>query len=113
MEPQRIGGAVQAKATAQRRQTGLGFAPAGWLVSSAKWSGHAPRWGGLQAAPRRPRTPAAQVEDIIKRVRFREGVVYSDSEDVSEHERLDYEEDSAEAGEIREEEDEWWTVGGV
>ncbi|KAJ1104265.1 hypothetical protein NDU88_001677 [Pleurodeles waltl] len=31
MEPWRVGGTVRAKAIAQRRQTGLGVAPTGWL----------------------------------------------------------------------------------
>ncbi|KAJ1149466.1 hypothetical protein NDU88_002274 [Pleurodeles waltl] len=98
MAPRRGEGTVRVKASARRSHTRSGFAPTSGMVSRAKRPGHASGGEGPQAVPRRPRTPAVRVKDLIKRARLGEGWGDTDWEDAGEDERLDYDEDSVEEG---------------
>ncbi|KAJ1140270.1 hypothetical protein NDU88_006627 [Pleurodeles waltl] len=100
----RGGEAVRAKKVVTRYHTGSGFAPPSGRVSKGKRPGYASQREGPKAALRRPRIPAVQLEDIIKKARFGSGTRDPDSEELESGDSLDFDEDSVEEGEIRDEE---------
>ncbi|KAJ1174898.1 hypothetical protein NDU88_000189 [Pleurodeles waltl] len=107
----RGGKVVRAKEVVTQCTTGPGFAPPSGRVSKGKWPGYASQRGGHKTALRRPRIPAAQLEDIIKKERFGSGTWDTDTDEIESGDSLDFDEDSVEEGEIRDEEV-WWATGG-
>ncbi|KAJ1160636.1 hypothetical protein NDU88_001131 [Pleurodeles waltl] len=66
----RGGKAVRAKELVQQRAAGPGFAPPSGRVSEGKRPGYASQGKGHATALRRPRVPAAQLEELLKKARY-------------------------------------------
>ncbi|KAJ1096792.1 hypothetical protein NDU88_001923 [Pleurodeles waltl] len=96
--------AVRAKEVVTQYATGPGFAPPSGRVSKGQRPGYVSQRKGLKTALRRPRMPAAQLEDMIKKARFGSGTRDADSDESESGDSLDFDEDSVEEGEIRDEE---------
>ncbi|KAJ1106738.1 hypothetical protein NDU88_004138 [Pleurodeles waltl] len=107
----RGGKAVRAKEVVTQSTTGPGFAPPSGRVSKGRRPGYASQREGHQTALRRPRIPAAQLEEFIKKARFGSKSWDMDTDEMESGDSLDFDEDSVEEGEIRDEEV-WWALGG-
>ncbi|KAJ1104120.1 hypothetical protein NDU88_001535 [Pleurodeles waltl] len=77
----RGGKAVRAKEVVTQYATGSGFEPPSGRVSKGQRPGYASQREGLKTALRRPRIPAAHLEDIIKKARFGSGTRDADSDE--------------------------------
>ncbi|KAJ1123907.1 hypothetical protein NDU88_002374 [Pleurodeles waltl] len=77
----RGGEVVRAKELVTQYATGPGFAPPDGRVSMGQRPGYASQRQGLKRALRRPRIPAAQLEDLIKKARFGNGTRDADSDE--------------------------------
>ncbi|KAJ1179662.1 hypothetical protein NDU88_004896 [Pleurodeles waltl] len=98
------GKAVRAKDVVKQYATGLGFAPPSGRVSKGKRPGYASQGEGHKTALRRPRVSAAQLEELIKKARFGNQSGDTDTDERESGDSLDFDEDSVEEGEIRDEE---------